>query len=74
MHPNTEKLPVLLKSLKLSKTGKLWKDKEIEAKEKGWSYSSYLTILCEEEVADRYHKRVQRYIRESHLPPAKNPQ
>jgi len=71
MQPNTEKLPVLLKSLKLSQTGKLWKDKEIEAKEKGWSHSSYLTALCEEEVADRYHKRVQRYIRESHLPPAK---
>jgi DNA replication protein DnaC len=71
MQPNTDKLPVLLKSLKLSQTGKLWKDKGVEAKEKGWSHSSYLTILCEEEVADRYHKRVQRYIRESHLPPSK---
>ena len=66
MQPNTDKLPVLLKLLKLSQTGKLWKGKGVEAKEKGWSHSSYLTILCEEEVADRYHKRVQRYIRESH--------
>ena len=71
MLPNTEKLPVLLKLLKLSQTAKLWKDKEQEAKDKGWSYSQYLTVLCEEESADRYCKRVQRYIREARLPPAK---
>ena len=71
MQPNTEKLPILLKLLKLSQTAKLWKDKESEAVDKGWSYSLYLKALCEEEAADRYHKRTQRYIRESHLPPAK---
>lgn len=71
MQPNCEKLPVLLKSLKLSQTAKLWKDKEIEAVDKGWSHSAYLTALCEEEASDRYHKRVRRYIREAHLPPAK---
>jgi DNA replication protein DnaC len=71
MQPNSEKLPVLLKLLKLSQAAKLWSEKEREAAEKGWSHSAYLTALCEEEAADRYHKRVQRYIRESHLPPAK---
>ena len=71
MHPNSEKLPILLKSLKLTQMTSLWKDKAAEALDKGWSYSSYLTALCEEEVGDRYNKRVQRYIREARLPPGK---
>ena len=64
-------LPFLLKELKLTSMTKNWQDKSDLAVKNNWDYPKYLSILCEEEIADRYHKKTLRYIREAKLPPAK---
>jgi DNA replication protein DnaC len=64
-------LPFLLKELKLTSMSKNWQDKSDLAVKNSWDYAKYLSVLCEEEIADRYEKRTQRYIREAGLPPAK---
>ncbi len=64
-------LPFLLKELKLTAIAKSWEDKSELAIKNSWNYAKYLSVLCEEEIAERYYKRTQRYIREAKLPPAK---
>jgi DNA replication protein DnaC len=64
-------LPFLLKELRLTSIAKNWQDKSQLAVRNSWDYSKYLSVLCEEEIADRYHQKTQRYIREAKLPPAK---
>lgn len=49
---------------------KNWQDKSDLAVKNTWDYSKYLSILCEEEIAQRYYKRTLRYIREAKLPMA----
>ena len=57
-------LPFLLKELKLTSMTKNWQDKSELAVKNNWDYPKYLAALCEEEIADRYRKRTQRYIKE----------
>jgi len=66
-----ETLPLLLKQLNLPTFQAQWEDKEQESIRKKWRYADYLRVLCGEEVAARYQKRVQRYIKESKLPVGK---
>lgn len=65
-------LPLLLKELRLPSMGKLWKGLATTAKEKGWSPESYLTKLCDHELADRERRRLSRRMRESGLPRGKS--
>ena len=65
-------LPFLLRELKLSGIRKAWKDISKWANDNSWEYSKYLSVLCEEEVANRYNARTLRYIRESKLPASKS--
>ena len=37
------------------------------ATEKGWSHTQYLAALCEYEIADRYQRRTQKWVREANL-------
>ena len=64
-------LPSLLKQLCLPEIKTNWEILSKEAEENHWTYSEYLTKLCEIEVASRYQKRIQRYIKESKLPSGK---
>jgi len=68
---HVESLPLLLKQLALPSIGNHWKSKAQEGEEKHWPYEKYLSVLAELEVNSRYEKRVQRYIKESKLPPGK---
>jgi DNA replication protein DnaC len=60
-------LPVLLKQLKLSTMAVLWENYLDQAEDKGWSPAQYLAALCEEEVNQRYSRRIARYFKESKL-------
>jgi len=49
----------------------LWEDYLIQAQTKGWDAAQYLVALCEEEVNQRYSRRIARYYKESKLPVGK---
>jgi DNA replication protein DnaC len=64
-------LPVLLKQLKLSTMAALWEDYSEQAENKCWKPAQYLAALCEEELNQRYSRRIARYFKESKLPVGK---
>jgi DNA replication protein DnaC len=65
-------LPVLLKQLKLSTMASLWEEYLHQAENKGWNPGQYLAALCEEEINQRYSRRIARYFKESKLPVGKS--
>lgn len=68
---NVAALPVLLKELKLASFASHWESLAQKALDEQWLPQTYLAELCEQEAGSRYQKRLQRYLRESQLPPAK---
>lgn len=64
-------LSTLLKSLKLSHMLQQWSDLERQALQQSWTHAQFLQALCEHEQTQRYQSRVQRALKEAHLPPAK---
>ena len=68
---NVAALPVLLKELKLASFAQNWEALAQKAVDEQWLPQTYLTELCEQEAGSRYQKRLQRYLREAQLPPAK---
>lgn len=64
-------LPVLLKQLKLSTMAGLWESYLDQATQRGWNPAQYLAALCEEEVNQRYSRRIAGYFKESKLPVGK---
>lgn len=68
---NVAALPVLLKELKLTAFSKYWESLAQKALDEHWLPQSYLAELCAQETTERYHKRLQRYLRDAELPPAK---
>ena len=68
---NIAALPVLLKELKLASIAKQWELLAQKALDEQWLPQQYLVELCEQEAAERYQKRLQRYLREAQLPPGK---
>jgi len=70
--PNTAALPVMLKELRLHAMSQQWEALGQQATDKNWTPEEYLAALCEEEIALRYQKRIQRLTHESKLPPGKS--
>ena len=68
---NVASLPVLLKELKLGSFSQHWETLAQKALDEQWLPQQYLAQLCQQEIAERYHKRLQRYTREAQLPPGK---
>ena len=68
---NLETLPILLKELKLTAFTQHWETRADKAIQAQWLPQQYLAVLCEEEVNQRYQRRLQRYLREAQLPPGK---
>lgn len=50
----------------------LWEDYLDQAENKGWNPGQYLAALCEEEINQRYSRRIARYYKESRLPVGKS--
>jgi len=68
---NPATLPILLKELHLSCLASQWERLQEQALANHWPLAQYLTVLCENEVAHRQSLRLQRYLKESHLPATK---
>lgn len=68
----TATLPLMLKQLRLSSIARHWQGLLEKAESHGWDSAQYLSALCEQELADRYSRRIARYSKESHLPTAKS--
>ena len=68
---NIASLPVLLKELKLASFSGHWEELAQKALNEQWLPQHYLAELCEQEIAERHQKRIQRYTREAQLPPGK---
>ncbi len=68
---STETLPVLLKQLRLSTMAQLWEPLLIRAQEEHWNLTQYLATLCEQELNERYSRRIARFTKESRLPVGK---
>jgi len=64
-------LPVLLKQLKLSSIAAHWEEYLEYAEQRGWNPAQYLAALCEEEINNRYTRRIARYLKDSKLPAGK---
>jgi DNA replication protein DnaC len=62
---------LLLKELKLPAFSRHYQYHEQQAIENGYSHIRYLSGLCEQEIADRYQQRVQKWAKEAKLPPSK---
>jgi len=56
---------LLLKELRLPAFGRHYEDLWQTAVDKGWSHADYLSALCEYELADRYQRRTQKWIKEA---------
>ena len=67
-----ETIDLLLKELRLPAFNRHYQGHQEQAIEKGFGHVRYLSGLCEQEVADRYQKRVQRWTREAILPAGKS--
>jgi DNA replication protein DnaC len=68
----TATLPLMLKQLRLSSIARHWQGFLDKAERNGWDSAQYLSALCEQELADRYSRRIARYSKESHLPVGKS--
>ena len=68
----TATLPLMLKQLRLSSIARHWQAFLDKAERNGWDGAQYLSALCEQELAERYSRRIARYSKESHLPVGKS--
>jgi len=66
--PHTEMLPLLLKQLHLPTIQKRWQSLHQQAMQDNWTMPRYLSVLCEEELAQRSNLRIQRCLTEAKLP------
>ncbi len=64
-------LPVMLKELRLATIGRHWAELAKSDKAQKWNHERYLSELCELEVSNRYSRRLERFQKESKLPPGK---
>jgi DNA replication protein DnaC len=67
-----ETIDLLLKQLRLPTFICHYQQHQEQALEKGYGHVRYLSGLCEQEVADRYQKRVQKWTLEAGLPAGKS--
>lgn len=67
----SEQVELLLKSLRLPTFIHHYQRLLDEANEHHWSHVDYLAALCEQELADRYQRRVRKWTREARLPEGK---
>ena len=65
-------LNVMLKELRLATFSQNLESYQKEAIEKTWSYSEFLSKLCEQELARRFQTRISKWTREARLPAGKS--
>lgn len=65
-------LKVMLKELRLATFSQNLDNYQNQAIENTWSYSEFLSKLCEQELARRFQTRISKWTRESRLPAGKS--
>ena len=65
-------LKVMLKELRLATFSQNLENYQKQAIEKTWSYSEFLSKLCEQELARRFQTRISKWTREARLPAGKS--
>lgn len=65
-------LKVMLKELRLATFSQNLEGYQRQAIEKTWSYSEFLSKLCEQELARRFQTRTSKWTREARLPAGKS--
>ena len=65
-------IQIMLKELRLTTFSQNLEDYQRQATESTWSYSEFLSKLCEQELARRFQTRVTKWTRESRLPAGKS--
>ena len=65
-------LKVMLKELRLATFSQNLDSYQNQAIEKTWSYSEFLSKLCEQELARRFQTRTSKWTREARLPAGKS--
>lgn len=71
MQPHEAILPLQLKGLKISAFNLHWQDSAEMANANNWSYSKYLSHLCDLEIQQREKTRLARRFKESSIPKGK---
>jgi DNA replication protein DnaC len=66
-----ETLAMLLRRLKLPSFAGSYEELAARAEREGWTFGQYLHHLCEQEVAERGQRRIERLLRKSDLPSEK---
>lgn len=64
-------LPILLRELRLPTMARHWESFLEKAEQERWNPARYLAALCEQEINERYSRRVARFTKESRLPAGK---
>ena len=59
------------KQLRLSTIGQIIPEALTLAQQQEWSLESFLVYLLEQEISQRQQRRIERYLRQAHLPPGK---
>lgn len=65
-------LTIMLKELRLTTFSQNLAGYQQQAIENTWSYSEFLSKLCEQELARRFQTRIYKWTREAHLPAGKS--
>lgn len=65
---SADKLAVLLRTLKLPSFNAQYDEVARLADRDGWTFAQYLMHLAEAEIEDRRQRRIERLLRQSHLP------
>ncbi len=65
-------LELMLKELRLTAFSQHLEDYQHQAIDKTWSYSDFLSKLCEQELARRFQTRTTNWTRVARLPPGKS--
>lgn len=66
-----QSLDMMLRALKLPSFQAYHEEVAISSERQGWSFGQYLHHLCELELSERERRRIERFSKESHLPPDK---
>jgi len=69
---NSDSLEIMLKSLHLSSFQDHYNVLSKKAEAENWSFEQYLKVLVEQEVHDRYDRRIERLLKRSCLPEGKS--
>ncbi|MBC2653778.1 ATP-binding protein [Novosphingobium flavum] len=68
---DTQRLSLMLNELRLPAIKHIWGDFAARADKEGWPAARFLAALAEHEMAERDQRRMERHLKDAHLPAGK---